>query len=711
MVRIALYSIFERIILSMSQRPFELDPLFRSVTTLTGVGPRIGKLMEKLIGGPKVLDLLFHAPIDFIDRRLTCLISDAPSGRIITTEVKVEKHLPNTRKSLPYRVKCSDDSGYIMLVFFHAKKDWIEKLLPLGKSVIISGKIEYFQGQPQMLHPDITNPSERKTLEIVEAIYPLTAGITNKVMRKAQMSAIKYIPILPEWIDEGHKKREDWLDWHICLKSIHNPTSEDDLEPTSHIRSRLAYDELLANQLTLALMRNRQRKINGRSFKQSVVLRNKIERKLPFNLTRAQKRSLYEIDHDMGQKERMLRLLQGDVGSGKTIVAVMAMMNAVENGSQAAIMAPTEILARQHAKSIKPWLNAAGVRFVTLTGRDKGKTRELILKQIKDGTAQFIIGTHAIFQDNVKYKDLGIAVIDEQHRFGVHQRLELSNKSKGTDILVMTATPIPRTLALTAYGDMEVSKLDEKPAGRKPIETLLLSKEKMDSIIDGIKRKISEGIRVYWVCPLVEESELMDLAAAEERYDILKATFGDRIGLVHGRMKPSDKDDIMNKFANGDLDVLVATTVIEVGVNVPKASIMVIEHAERFGLSQLHQLRGRVGRGSEKSYCFLIYSPPLGETARERLSIMRDTENGFIIAEKDLELRGSGDIMGTKQSGITDFKIADLSAHSDLLAAARDDAKLIISRDPKLESKRGSALKTLLYLFERDQAIKYFRSG
>ncbi len=477
------------------------------------------------------------------------------------------------------------------------------------------------------------------------------------------------------------------------------------------MRSRLAYDELLANQLTLALVRDRQRKINGRSFPQSQDLRAKIENVLPFELTGAQKRTLHDIDQDMETQARMLRLLQGDVGSGKTIVAAMAMMNAVESGAQAAIMAPTEILARQHEQSLKEWLSAAGVRSVTLTGRDKGKSRDLILKQIKDGIAQVVIGTHAIFQPDVEYHDLGLAVIDEQHRFGVHPRLELSNKTKGTDILVMTATPIPRTLALTAYGDMEVSKIDEKPPGRKPIETMLFSKDKMDQVVAGLQRKITEGVRIYWVCPLVEESEVLDLAAAEERYDILKATFGERIGLIHGRMKPAEKDEVMSKFADGALDILVATTVIEVGVNVPEATIMVIEHAERFGLSQLHQLRGRVGRGAEQSYCFLIYSGPLGEIAKERLSIMRDTEDGFVIAEKDLELRGSGDILGTKQSGVTDFKLANLAAHSDLLATARDDAKLIINQDPKLESERGTALKTLLYLFERDQAIKYFRGG
>ncbi len=695
----------------MSQRPFALDPLFRAVTGLPGIGPRNGKLLENLISGPKILDLLFHAPVDFIDRRFSCPIAHAPNGKIMTTEVTIERHFPNARKSLPYRVKASDESGAISLVFFHAKKPWLEKLLPIGERVIISGKVEYFQGQPQMMHPDIAKPSARDTLETVEAIYPLTAGITNKVLRKAQQSALSFIPALPEWVDDAHKNREGWNDWHIALKSLHEPQSEQELDPMHKNRMRLAYDELLANQLTLALVRDRQRKINGRIFEQSTTLREKIEHVLPFNLTGAQKRSLYEIDHDMGQPGRMLRLLQGDVGSGKTIVAAMAMMNAVENGAQAALMAPTEILARQHGESLKPWLDAAGVRFVTLTGRDKGKSRELILKQIRDGVAQIIIGTHAIFQADVDYHDLGLAVIDEQHRFGVHQRLELSNKSKGTDILVMTATPIPRTLALTAYGDLEISKLDEKPPGRKPIETMLFSKEKMDQVVAGLTRKIAEGTRVYWVCPLVEESEVMDLAAAEERYDILKAHFGERIGLVHGRMKATDKDDVMEKFARGDLDILVATTVIEVGVNVPEATIMVIEHAERFGLSQLHQLRGRVGRGSEQSYCFLIYSAPLGEVAKERLSIMRETEDGFVIAEKDLELRGSGDILGTKQSGATDFKIANLAAHGDLLAAARDDAKLIISRDPTLESERGDALKTLLYLFERDQAIKYFRGG
>jgi len=695
----------------MSQRPFELDPLFRGLTSLPGLGPRNGKLTEKLVDGPRVVDLLFHGPVDFIDRRFTCPLSEAPNGKVLTTQIRVEQHHPNSRKSLPYRVKCVDESGEVMLVFFHAKKGWIEKLLPLGSERIISGRIEYFQGIAQIVHPEIVKPQERENLETVEPIYPLTAGVTNKVLRKAMKGALSYVPKLPEWIDEAHKKRESWPDWYDAIRALHAPDSEKNLEPTSKTRMRLAYDELLANQLTLALVRDRQKKINGRVFKPTGDLRSKIESVLPFNLTGAQARSLAEIDKDMTAPARMLRLLQGDVGSGKTIVAVLAMMNAIENGAQAAIMAPTEILARQHEESLKPWLEAAGVRCVTLTGRDKGKTRDIILKQIKDGVAQVIIGTHAIFQADVEYKDLGMAVIDEQHRFGVHQRMELSNKSTGTDILVMTATPIPRTLALTAYGDLEISKLDEKPPGRKPIETMLFSQEKLEDLVAALKRKIAEGVRIYWVCPLVEESEVMELAAAEERYDVLKATFGERIGLVHGRLKPTEKDDVMARFAGGELDILVATTVIEVGVNVPEATIMVIEHAERFGLSQLHQLRGRVGRGMDQSYCFLVYSGPLGEIAKERLNIMRDTDDGFVIAEKDLELRGSGDILGTKQSGVTDFQLADLAVHGDLLVTARDDAKLIISKDPNLDTIRGVSLKTLLYLFERDQAIRYFRGG
>lgn len=698
----------------MSQRPFSLDPVFRALTSLPGVGPKNAKLFEKLLGGPKVLDLLFHLPIDFIDRRFAPKIKDAPNGRIATIEITVGKHFPNAKRSQPYRVWCTDETGTINLTFFHANKDWIKKQLPEGAQRIISGKVEYYQGHAQMVHPDMAPPEERATLETVEPVYPLTQGLTNKTVRKAMEGALGFVTKLPEWCDPEYKRRNNWPDWHVAVQEVHNPPGANGLEPNHPARARLAYDELLSNQLTLALVRDRQRKKAGREFHGNGELRTKLTASLPFELTGAQKRSLAEIDADMEAPFKMLRLLQGDVGSGKTIVAAMAMLRAIESGAQAAMMAPTEILARQHYESLRPLLEQAGVRVIVLTGRDKGKTRETMLAQIRSGAAQVIIGTHAIFQETVTFDDLGLAVIDEQHRFGVHQRLALSGKGKGkgTDVLVMTATPIPRTLTLTAYGDMDVSRLDEKPPGRKPIDTRLIPSEKMEDMIAGLKRQIEGGARVYWVCPLVEESEKIDLAAAQERYDVLVHFFGaDKIGLIHGRMKGEEKDAVMARFIAGETAILVATTVIEVGVNVPEATIMVIEHAERFGLSQLHQLRGRVGRGADKSYCFLLYHGPLGETAKERLATMRETEDGFIIAEKDLQLRGAGDILGTRQSGMIEFRLAIPSEHAELIAAARDDARLIIDKDPKLKSERGAALKTLLYLFERDQAIKYLGSG
>jgi ATP-dependent DNA helicase RecG len=693
-------------------RPFALDPLFRSLTVLPGVGPKNARLFENILGGGKILDLLWHRPVDFVDRSASPKIMDALDGHISTIEVKVEKHHPAPRRGMPYKVSVSDDTGTMNIVFFNAHKDWINKQLPLEAKMIVSGRMEIFQGNRQIVHPDyIVKPEERDTIEKIDPIYPLTAGLTNKSVRKAVQGSLTMLPDMPEWLDDAHKKREKWTDWKSSVELLHNLKDVSGLLPSHPARSRLAYDELLANQLALAIVRIKQRKQNGRAWAPSGALHDRLEKVLPFKLTNAQNRALSEIDADMKVPVRMLRLLQGDVGSGKTVVAAMAMMNVIECGAQAAIMAPTEILARQHALSFAPWLEAAGINFICLTGRDKGKAREELLAQMADGRAQVVIGTHALFQEDVEFHDLGLAVIDEQHRFGVHQRLKLSTKGRGVDVLVMTATPIPRTLTLTAYGDMEVSRLDEKPPGRKPIETLLVPLAKKDDMIAGVGRHIETGARVYWVCPLVEESELIDLQAAEERYDILKDRFGDVVGLVHGKMKPAEKDSVMQRFAKGELKILVATTVIEVGVNVPQASVMVIEHAERFGLAQLHQLRGRVGRGGTKSYCFLLYGETLSLTGKERLKIMRDTEDGFVIAEKDLELRGGGEILGTRQSGLPVFKLADLPAHADLLATARDDAKLVLMRDPNLEEERGKALKYLLYLFEQDQAIANLRAG
>ncbi len=692
-------------------RPEILYPLFAPVTKLPGIGPRMAKLVEKL-AGPQVVDLLWHLPSGLIDRRFAPKVADAPDGVIATITIRVEAHQPSRNRRMPYRVLCSDDTGPLNLVFFHAKADYLERELPVGETRIVSGKVEHYDGVAQMTHPDhMGKPEKIAELQAVEPVYPMTAGLTPKPLGRAIKAAVKLAPELAEWNDPAWLARQDWPGWRDALTSAHAPGSDADLSILTPARMRLAYDELLANQLALLLVRLRQRRMPGRMIDGDGSLRAKAVAALPYTLTGSQQEALGEIITDMASPSRMLRLLQGDVGSGKTVVALLALLNAVECGGQAAIMAPTEILARQHLATIKPLTDAIGVRAEILTGRDKGKPRQAILDGFASGDISIAIGTHALFQEDVTFHDLALAVIDEQHRFGVHQRLSLTGKGETIDMLVMTATPIPRTLMLTAYGDLDVSRLLDKPPGRQPIDTRALPLERLEDVVGGLRRAISDGARVYWVCPLVEESEISDMAAATTRQAALVQRFGDRVGLVHGRMKGKEKDEVMARFAAGDLDILVATTVIEVGVDVPEASVMVIEHAERFGLSQLHQLRGRVGRGARASSCLLLYAQPLGETARARIKVMRETDDGFRIAEEDLRLRGAGELLGTRQSGLPEFRIADIAAHGDLLAAARDDARLIVERDPDLASPRGEALRTLLYLFERDAVVPTVRSG
>jgi ATP-dependent DNA helicase RecG len=694
-------------------RPEILFPLFAPVTSLQGVGPRFAKLIEKA-AGPQVVDLLWHLPGGIIDRRFSPKLAEAPEGAIVTLTLRVDRHFPapgNGKR--PYKVRCRDETGFIHLVFFRAKGDYLKKALPEGEIRVVSGRIEKFGDELQMTHPDHIAPlDEVLSLKRVEPVYPMTAGLTPRIMGKAVGAAVERAPLLEEWIEPRFVAKQNWLPWHAALRRAHNPEGEDDLALNTAWRERLAYDELLANQLALALVRQHQRRQRGRSLSGDGRLRAKAIAALPFTLTQSQRHANDEIAADMASDLRMLRLLQGDVGSGKTIVALLAMLIAVEAGMQSALLAPTEILARQHFATIAPLAEAAGVATALLTGRDKGKSRDSIIADLASGKIRIVVGTHALLQEDVDFKDLGLAVVDEQHRFGVHQRVILAEKGAAADMLVMTATPIPRTLMLTAYGDLDVSRLTEKPAGRKPIDTRAVPLGRMEEVIGAVARDIDQGGQVYWVCPLVEESEQVDLANAEARYRDLTQRFGEaRVGLVHGRQRAAERDRAMAAFVAGSTSVLVATTVIEVGVDVPNASVMVIEHAERFGLAQLHQLRGRIGRGARASTCLLLYQPPLGETAKSRLKVLRETDDGFRIAEEDLRLRGAGELLGTRQSGLPAFRLADLAVHDELLKAARDDATLALERDPNLTGARGRALRILLYLFERDAVVRTLRSG
>ena len=692
-------------------RPEILFPLFADISVLKGIGSKTVKLLQNLLGSSKIVDLAFHLPAGIVDRSYRPRLKDAVPGRICTVRVKVVEHIAPKTRQQPYRVLVSDGSEDLTLVFFKVYADSIAKNLPVGAVRIVSGKLESFNGMLQMAHPDYIVPeAESDKIPAFEPVYPLTAGISNKMLNKYAEQALARVPALPEWLDAAFVKQHGWDDFRTALLKAHHPHYQQDLEPYAKERARLAYDELLANQLTLAIARERVKKQNGRIIRGNGLLRKKILEKLPFALTSAQKNVLAEIYADQAEPLRMLRLLQGDVGSGKTIVAFLAMLNAVESGLQAAIMAPTEILAKQHFETIAPMCEDIGITAALLTGKTKGKARAEILSRLAEGSINILIGTHALFQEDVSYHELGFVVVDEQHRFGVHQRLKLSEKGNKADVLVMTATPIPRTLVLTSYGDMEYSKIDQVPEGRKPVDTRVLPLSKLAETVAALKRKIESGTRAYWVCPLVEESEKSDLAAAEARFEDLRKIFGNDVGLVHGKMKEKDKDAVMERFKRGEIKLLVATTVIEVGVNVPEATIMVIEHAERFGLAQLHQLRGRVKRGFEAATCLLLYGQPLSETAHERLNIMKQTEDGFLIAEKDLELRGGGEILGTRQSGFCQFRLADMEYHKNLLFIANQDAKLILNKDPNLQSPRGQALRILLYLFEQDDSVRTYKA-
>lgn len=692
-------------------RPAVLFPLFADLVTLGGVGPKTAKAMAGL-GVERPKDLLFLLPHGGVDRRRLDSVRDATLPATVTVEVTVGAHHPPTGRGRSYRVSVRDAAQDFQIVFFHARGDYLKSLLPVGQRRIISGRAEMFDGVVQLVHPDhVLPPEEADDLPRFEPVYPLTAGLGQKQVAKAVAAALDRLPDLPEWMDLPLRQREGWPDWTDALRKAHHPDGAADLAPTAPARQRLAYDEMFAHQLTLALARLRVRRGKGRSSRGTGALQQKVLKSLPYEPTTAQVRASAEIAADMASDQRMNRLLQGDVGAGKTLVAFLALLVAVEAGGQGVMMAPTEILARQHLEGLQPLAHAAGVRLELLTGRDKGADRAAKLRALAAGEIGILVGTHAVFQKDVVFHDLRLAVVDEQHRFGVAQRMELAGKGIAADVLVMTATPIPRSLALASYGDMDVSVLDEKPAGRKPVKTALVTTQRMDEVVAHLRAAIAEGRQAYWVCPLVEDSEVVDYASAEARFQHLRAALGDCVGLVHGQMPPAEKDAAMARFVAGETAVLVATTVIEVGVNVPNASIMVIERAEIFGLAQLHQLRGRVGRGTAQSTCLLMYQAPLSEGGRRRLSILRDTEDGFRIAEEDLAIRGAGDLIGTAQSGLPRFRIADLERQAALMAVAQSDARRLLADDPGLESDRGRAARNLLWLLDQDRAIRLISVG
>ena len=684
-------------------RPKILYKLFSNIISLKGIGPKNAKVIERLCG-KYVIDLLFHKPSTYIDRRNSPKIIDLEEGKIATIIVTIDSHSPSFNKRMPYRINCTDNTGSVSIVYFNLRGPYLKKIFPVGRQKVISGKFEKFNDNFQITHPQhVVDIDNLDNVKKIECIYPLTSGLTSKTIQKSINSALINLDPLPEWIPDDKIRTNNWPNWNEAIKKIHNPINTSD-SVNSLFLERLVFDELLAQQLTIRLIKNKISHTQGIALERNNKFINQLEKKLDFSLTNDQLKTIDEISSDQSKPSKMLRLLQGDVGSGKTIVALFAMMQCLENEKRSILMAPTEILAEQHFNTIANIINSMNLTCSLITSSTK---------ENHNFNADILIGTHALFQEKVSFDNIGLVVIDEQHKFGVHQRILLNEKAgNDCDILLMTATPIPRTLELAAYGDTDISKIMEKPKNRKEINTKSINITKVEDLKKSLNKIIDKGEKIYWVCPLVDESEKLQLQSVNERLKDLRNYYNDySVEIVHGQMQQEDKNSVMQKFKSGKVNILVATSVIEVGIDDPDATVIIIENAERFGLSQLHQLRGRVGRGAKTSTCILLFNGPLTENAKRRIKIMKETNDGFKIAEEDLDIRGAGEILGSKQSGVPNFKLSNLDKHKHLLEEARETAIKTIKDDPQLKSSLGKAQRVLLHLFRNDVAIDYLKTG
>jgi ATP-dependent DNA helicase RecG len=666
-----------------------------AVTTLKGVGPALAEKLAKL-GIETVVDVLFHLPLRYEDRSRVVPIGALTPGQrvVVVAHVELTEVVFRGRRSMLCRI--SDDTGQLTLRFFYFSRSQ-QQQLKRGKRLRCFGEVRRGPGGLEMVHPEYRLLAEDAPLELSDSLtpsYPVTEGVAQNRLRALTDSALAWLsdhPI-PELLPPGSFDAAPDLSLEDALREAHRPDAGSDVGQlnagTPIFLRRLAFEELVAQRLSLNFVRETLRSERAPALKPRGELVEQFVVSLPFTLTAAQQRVVNEISSDLATTAPALRLLQGDVGSGKTVVAAIVALMAVQSGYQATLMAPTELLAEQHRRSLTAWFEPLGVRVGWLTGRLKAKARRESLAQIASGEAQVVVGTHALFQDEVAYKHLALAIIDEQHRFGVHQRLALRDKGGAGALcphqLVMTATPIPRTLTMTQYADLDVSVIDELPPGRTPVTTAVVNDARRADVIERVASACAEGQQVYWVCPIIEESETLEAQAAEDTAaKLAEVLSGVRVALIHGRMKSAEKDEVMARFARGEIQLLVATTVIEVGVDVPNASLMIIENAERMGLSQLHQLRGRVGRGAARSHCVLLYKAPLSRNAKARLGAMRESNDGFYIAQKDLELRGPGEVLGTRQAGIAQLKVADLARDADMLDAVAAVADPLLVDDPE----------------------------